>query len=165
MMEKYGCLAVILLVAHGATLSMMHGRKIISKTSSLKLQRRTFYDLAFDGKVADGRVISTIHAAGLKEREDAALLRIQSIENIQKSVSDIENKLKEHDQLLQNQLLQKGQDSLMDMHDKTRIRDAYIDSIYKVAQIEAMCKIYAMSNSLYLNREYLLYQVRDIVKE
>ncbi len=55
--------------------------------------------------------------------------------------------------------------NLMNVNDREHIRQAYINSIYKVAQIEAMCKIYAAPNLEDWERSELLSQVPYVVKE
>jgi hypothetical protein len=155
MMKKYGCLVVVLLVTHGTVLSMLHTKKIMSGVSRLKLNRRAFYDLAFDGKVKDSS-----SKTGLQHLEDAAVLRNQSLEDIKKELRDIKSKLAKCDQLPQIR-----QEPLLDVNDKWAIRQAHIDSIYKVAQIEAMCKILVMPNLKRLDRDDLLDEVKRIVHE
>ncbi len=116
-MKKFGCLVVILLITQGTVLSMMHGRKIIHRTSRLKLNR-SYIEL---------------------EKQQNKF-----VQNLQASSTDF---------------------SAMDVHSRARIRDAYIASIYKVAQIEAMCKIYSTSNLDAKERQALLDKVAYIVRE
>lgn len=55
--------------------------------------------------------------------------------------------------------------SLMNANDKWAIRRAYIDCIYKVAQIEAMCNIAANPNLDHFQKRALRDQVPYVVKE
>jgi hypothetical protein len=142
MMKKISCLVVTLMVTHGTVLSMLHTKKIMKNASRLQLQRRT------------------MSGTGLKEFEDVGLLKNQSLEDMKKSLRDMEIKLAKYDQLPQIR-----QEPLLDVNDKWAIRQAYIDSIYKVAQIEAMGKIYAMSDLDKYQRQELLDKVEDVVKE
>src|SRR5579862_6378820 len=108
MIKKISCLVVALMVTHGAVLSMLHTKKIMKNASRLQLQRRT------------------MSGTGLKEFEDVGLLKNQSLEDIKKSLRDMEIKLAKYDQLPQIR-----QEPLLDVNDKWAIRQAYIDSIYK----------------------------------
>jgi hypothetical protein len=81
MMKKTSCLVVALIVAHGTALSMLHTKKIMNGASRLQLQKRT------------------MSGTGLKDFDDVTFLRNMSFE---KSLRNIENKLAEHNQLLQN---------------------------------------------------------------
>jgi hypothetical protein len=54
---------------------------------------------------------------------------------------------------------------LMDAHNKELIRRAYIRSIYQVARVEAMCKIYGDTNLSQHQKIEILSQVPYVVKE
>jgi hypothetical protein len=106
MTKKYGlCALILLLAAHGITLSMMHTKKIMKSTSRLQLQKRVCSENA------------------------------------------------------------RTSNSLMSSHDRFLIREAYIDSIYKVAQFEAMCKIHTNSNLDIYTKKELLNLVPRIIHE
>lgn len=69
----------------------------------------------------------------------------------------------------QNKLIQNLQSSMdfssTDPYFGVHIRYAYKDAIYKVAQIEAMCKIYSAPNLSMNERKALLDRVPYIVRE
>jgi hypothetical protein len=120
MVKKYGlCALILLLVAHGTALSMMHTRKIVKNTSRLQLQKRV---------CSEGGLIDHVG--------DAAFLRKATVS-----------------------------DNWMNEKDRELIRKAHIDSIYKVAQVEAMCKITANQNLDHFQKMFLRDQVPYIVKE
>ena len=58
-----------------------------------------------------------------------------------------------------------GSSSLMDATDRYYIRQAYISSIYKVAQIEATCKVHANSDLNPEQKKAILHIIPYIVKE
>ena len=163
-MKKISCLVLMLLVTQGTVLSMMLGRKMVNKTSFLKSGRKITFDPVGDGTLIETYVAAgPCHVAGLRDREsneNRSTEKIDFFEKIDISLKNIESKLEEHDKLLQGL----SNDS-MTIQDRNRIAQARVSSIYKVAQIEAMCKIYTTPNLDYNVRKHLLERVPYIVKE
>lgn len=133
-------LLILLLLTQGTVLSMMHTKRGVLR---LKLNRKVLYGTMLKDDI-----------------RDAAFLRNQSLEDVKILLRNIENKIEK-----QNQLLQNLPNNLMTKDDVYCIRQAYIGSIYKVARIEAMCKIYATPNLEARERDILLNEVPRIVRE
>jgi len=120
--------------------------------------------------ITQGTVLSMLHtkkimksASRLQLQKRALVERgtgLKDIEDMKKLLSDVKSKVAKYDQLSQIR-----QEPLLDANDKWYIRKAYIDSIYKIARIEAMGKIYAMPNLDMYQRRELLDKVQYVVKE
>ncbi len=75
-MKKISCLAVMLLVTHGAAVSMMHTKKIMKSVSRFQLQKRVYSEGGLIDHVGDAAFLRNVRVpSNLMNRDDISMIR------------------------------------------------------------------------------------------